>query len=92
MASTVETRLVGSDLGRTMGAMRTWLDHRKVVPCGFRQSGSPGGMALHVEFNASSDADDFAANFNGWVLGTRPRPPGQAEAAFPESYREVEHG
>jgi hypothetical protein len=78
---TVEIRLVGGDLGRMMGEMRNWLDRRKVVPHAFRESGCPGGMALHVEFNAPTDADDFASRFSGRVLGTPPASSGAVNAA-----------
>jgi hypothetical protein len=70
--ATVEVRLIGSDLGETMRRMRLWLDHRKIAAHTFRQSVCPGGLALHIEFNAQTEAEDFAAQFAGRVLGSPP--------------------
>ena len=72
MTATVEIRLVGGDLERTMREMRLWLDHRKVVPRNFRQSTCPGGLALQVEFALDAEATNFASRFTGRVLGTPP--------------------
>jgi hypothetical protein len=78
MSATVEIRLIGNNLANTMREMRMWLDHRKFVPQGFRQSTCPGGLALHVEFRGQSEAADFADRFGGRLLGT---PPSQAGSA-----------
>lgn len=72
LVATVEIRLIGNDLAVTMRDMRTWLDHRKVVPHAFRQSACPGGLALRVEFGSHAEAEVFAARFTGRVLGTAP--------------------
>jgi hypothetical protein len=72
VTATVEIRLIGGDLARTMREMRMWLDHRKVAPCAFRQSTCPGGLALHVEFGLEAEAADFAVRFAGRLLGTPP--------------------
>lgn len=72
MTATVEVRLIGGDLARTMREMRMWLDHEKVAPRAFRQSVCAGGLALHVEFGREAEATDFAARFTGRVLGTSP--------------------
>jgi hypothetical protein len=77
VVATVEVRLVGSDLGTVMGEMRTWLDCHKIALHAFRESTCPGGLALHVEFDQPGHADEFAAQFSGRVLGTRPRQPGE---------------
>jgi len=73
VVSTVEVRLIGGDLSTAMGNMRTWLDHRKIVPQGFRQSVCPGGLAFHVDFDGHPEADEFAASFGGRVLGAFPK-------------------
>jgi hypothetical protein len=83
--ATVEIRLIGSDLANTMRRMRLWLDHRKVVPHAFRQSTCPGGLALHVEFNVQAEAADFAAAFEGRVLGAPPAYSARSFAASPRS-------
>jgi hypothetical protein len=72
MTSTVEIRLIGDDLAGVMRQMRTWLDHRKITPSAFRQSGCPGGLALNVEFNLRAEAENFAAAFTGRVRGEQP--------------------
>lgn len=72
MPATVEVRLIGSDLADTMRRMRMWLDHRRVAPHAFRQSSCPGGLALHVEFEAPEAADEFCRSFGGRVLGAIP--------------------
>jgi hypothetical protein len=92
VAATVEIRLVGGDLGRTLGEMRVWLDRSKVSPRAFRESGCPGGRALHVEFDAPGDARQFAARFSGRVLGDRPGMPGDARASFSEAVGRVYRG
>jgi hypothetical protein len=71
MTATVEIRLMGGNLGPTMSQMRMWLDHQKVRTHAFRESRFPGGLALHVDFASSGEADAFAARFGGRVLGTR---------------------
>lgn len=81
MTATVEIRLIGGDLAGTMRQMRTWLDHRKIAPHAFRQSGCPGGLALHVEFDAQGEAEDFATEFAGRVLGAPPRVTGLVGAS-----------
>jgi len=81
MVATVEIRLVTRNLPDTMGDMRVWLDHRRVALHAFRQSAWTGGMALHIEFNAQSDAVEFAGHFGGRVLGTA-RSADPAEAAL----------
>ncbi|HEV2098305.1 MAG TPA: hypothetical protein VGR45_05200 [Stellaceae bacterium] len=70
MIATVEIRLTGGNLAREMGQMRLWLDHRKIATHAFRQSRSPSGLALHVEFNSQTAAEDFATEFARRVLGT----------------------
>jgi hypothetical protein len=82
MSATVEVRLIGVDLAETMRQMRMWLDHHRVVPNAFRQSGCPGELALHVEFRLPNDATAFALRFTGRVLGDAPAPPEIAPAAL----------
>jgi len=72
MSATVEIRMSGGILADTMREMRVWLDHYKLVPHAFRQSTSPEGLAIHIEFNGQRDAEEFVACFGGRVLGTRP--------------------
>jgi len=51
----------------------TGLDHRKIATHAFRQSRCPGGLALRIEFNSQTEAEDFAAEFAGRMLGTPSR-------------------
>jgi hypothetical protein len=83
VTATVEVRLIGGDLVGTMRQMRTWLDHRKITPLAFRQSGCPGGLALHIEFNVGTHAEEFAADFAGRLLGERPTYAAELRGARP---------
>jgi hypothetical protein len=72
MLTTVQVRIIAGDLASTMRDMRMWLDHRKISPRAFRQSTWPGGLALHVDFDERSCAEEFAGQFGGRVLGVLP--------------------
>jgi hypothetical protein len=80
MPATVQVRIIATDLASTMREMRMWLDHRKIVPRAFRQSTWPGGLALHVDFDEQSGAEQFADQFGGRVLGVPPPVDAAADA------------
>jgi len=46
--------------------MRTWLDHTKFQPIGFRQI--PGANICRVDFEGEQEARAFAQAFAGQVL------------------------
>ena len=52
-----------------MAEMRTWLDHRRIEPNGFRHQRENGRMMFHVDFNSRPDATGFARAFGGRVIG-----------------------
>jgi acyl-CoA thioesterase len=53
----------------SMAEMRTWLDHRRIEPNGFRHRRQDARMIFHVDFNSEPDAIGFARAFGGRVVG-----------------------
>lgn len=70
MVYTVEVRLIGDDLRTFMSQMRTWLDHQRFEPDGFRCSRGSPVTACRLEFKAQEEAAAFAKAFGGRVLGS----------------------
>ena len=69
MLYTAEVRLVGDDLSTLLCDMRTWLDHHRCEPDGFRHRSDHGGVKLLVDFKAETEAHAFAQAFGGRVSG-----------------------
>lgn len=80
MLYSVEVRVIGSQIGASMTQMRTWLDHNRSEPDGFRQSSGGAGITFRVDFKAEREALAFAEAFDGRVVGMRP--PGSHEHAL----------
>ena len=53
----------------SMADMRTWLDHKRIEPLGFRHSGDRPQMTFQVDFTAEPDATEFARAFGGRMVG-----------------------
>ena len=51
-----------------MAEMRTWLDHRRIEPNGFRHCRDSARTLFHVDFNTEPDAIGFARAFGGRVI------------------------
>lgn len=65
----VEVCVGDGGLVSSMAEMRTWLDHRRIEPQGFRHSCNSPRVVFHVDFNNEPDAIGFAEAFNGRVVG-----------------------
>ena len=59
-----------------MADMRTWLDHERIEPNGFRHRGDSDRMTFQVDFNSEPDATGFARAFGGRVVGGPATPVG----------------
>jgi len=70
MIFTVEVRLIGDDLPAFMSQMRTWLDHKRLEPDGFRCSRGSPATACRLDFKVEAEAVAFAKAFGGRVLGS----------------------
>jgi hypothetical protein len=64
-----EVCVSGRELVNSMAEMRTWLDHRRIEPHGFRQCRDSTGIMFLVNFNDEPDAIGFARAFEGRVVG-----------------------
>ena len=65
----VEVCVSDHGLVHSMAEMRTWLDHQRIEPHGFRQCRDIAGIMFHVDFNNEPDAIGFARAFSGRVVG-----------------------
>ena len=52
----------------SMAEMRTWLDHRRIEPNGFRHRSDRACLKFHVDFNDEPDAIGFAQAFSGRLI------------------------
>ena len=67
----VEVCVSGRELVDSMAEMRTWLDHRRIEPHGFRHCRDSARIMLHVDFNSEPDAIGFARAFGGRMVGAQ---------------------
>lgn len=58
--------MIEADLATELSQMRTWLDHMKFEPMGFRQI--PCKRICRVDFANQEEASAFARAFGGEVL------------------------
>jgi hypothetical protein len=65
----VEVRVSGRGLVDSMAEMRTWLDHQRIEPHGFRHHRDSARIIIHVDFNSEPDAIGFARAFGGRMAG-----------------------
>ena len=68
--ATVEVRWMPVDVGARLNEVRRWLDARGLRPVKFTSTGSSNETVVLVEFNSSSDAEEFAREFSGIVVGS----------------------
>jgi hypothetical protein len=54
-----------------MTEIRLWLDHRRFEPTTFRHTFTGSGLVFHVEFRLQPEAELFAREFEGRVIGER---------------------
>jgi len=64
-----------------MTEIREWLDHRRFEPSTFRHTFTKSGLLFHVDFKLQAEAELFARDFEGRVIGERADP----QAAEPEA-------
>ena len=64
----VEVCVSGRSLVGAMAEMRTWLDHQRIEPHGFRHCRDNARLKFHVDFNNEPDAFGFARAFDGRVV------------------------
>jgi len=62
----VDVVIEAENLAHELSQMRTWLDHMKFQPIGFRQI--PGANICRVDFESDQAARAFAQAFAGQVL------------------------
>ena len=65
----VEVRVSGRDLVDSMAEMRTWLDHQRIEPHGFRHCRDSARIIIHIDFNSEPDVIGFARAFDGRMVG-----------------------
>ena len=66
--ATVEIRLQPADVAARLDEIRRWLDARGIKPARFTSTGSSNETVVLVEFNTSSDAEEFAREFAGTLV------------------------
>ncbi len=69
MQYVAEVWVSGRGLLGSMAEMRTWLDHQRIEPLGFRHRRERAGMMFQVDFDSEPDAIGFARAFGGRVVG-----------------------
>jgi hypothetical protein len=70
----VEFCASGRGLVEAMADMRTWLDHKRIEPLGFRHCRDTARITFQVDFNNEPDAIDFARAFGGRMVGAPASP------------------
>jgi hypothetical protein len=65
----VEVCVSDRGLVDSMAEMRTWLDHRRIEPNGFRHCRDSARIMCQVDFNSEPDATGFARAFGGRMVG-----------------------
>ncbi len=74
MQYVVEVCVSDRRLVDSMADMRTWLDHQRIEPLGFRHCRDRARMMFQVDFDNEPDAIGFARAFGGRVVGEGRRP------------------
>ena len=65
----VEVSVSDGGLVSSMAEMRTWLDHQRIEPQGFRHRRDSARIMFQVDFGSEPDAVGFARAFGGRVVG-----------------------
>lgn len=66
---TVEVRIAPADVSTRVDEIRRWLGGRGLKPK-LISTGSSNEVVVLVEFNTSSDADEFAREFSGILVAS----------------------
>ena len=64
----VEVCVSDSRLVDSMADMRTWLDHKRIEPLGFRHCRDSVRMTFQVDFTNEPDAIEFGRAFGGRMV------------------------
>jgi hypothetical protein len=64
----VEVCVSDRELVDSMSEMRTWLDHRRIEPNGFRHCRDSARIMCQVDFTNEPDAIEFALAFGGHMV------------------------
>ena len=67
-AVTVEVRLPGQDVVAWVDEMRCWLNTRQIEPRRLISTGNSSETVVLCEFDTSSEAEKFAAEFSGSLV------------------------
>jgi len=67
--ATVEIRLPPADISARLAEIRRWLSARGLTPVKFTSTGSSNEAVLLVEFGSNEDAEKFAREFSGVLVG-----------------------
>jgi hypothetical protein len=67
--ATVEVRLPPAGIAARIDEIRRWLNLRALTPVKFTSTGSSNETVLLVEFSLDTDAEEFAREFSGVLLG-----------------------
>jgi hypothetical protein len=65
----VDVQVEQGDLPRQMSAMRVWLDDHRFEPSTFSCRNTDYGTLVCIEFKVPSEAEAFAAEFDGRANG-----------------------
>jgi uncharacterized protein YfaQ (DUF2300 family) len=67
---TVEIRLTPTDVATRLDEIRSWLEARGIKSAKFTSTGSSNEAVVLVEFGSSNDAEEFAREFSGTLVGS----------------------
>ena len=67
---TTAVRISDDDFGQRLKDMRLWLDGRGFEPSTFTYFYLDPGMRVHVSFKIDGEAEAFAVEFGGSLIGT----------------------
>ncbi len=67
---TVEVRIAPADVAKRMDEMRRWLNAHRIRPGKFTSTGSAAETVVLVEFGSGIDAERFATEFSGTLVGS----------------------
>lgn len=67
--ATVEIRLPPADISARLEEIRRWLTARGLIPVKFTSTGSSNETVLLIEFGSNEEAEEFAREFSGILVG-----------------------
>ena len=67
---TAEVRVARGDVAMRLDEIRRWLNARGIKPANLISTGSSDEAVLLVEFSTGSEAEAFASEFSGTLVGS----------------------